>query len=48
MCFLKQRGDLIVCETSDATANPSDQEGKFGMLLRKRYELIHIRTDGLF
>ncbi len=46
MSILEERGDLFVGEASNATANASDEEGQFGMLLGKGDELIDIGTDG--
>ena len=40
MSILEERGDLLVGEAGYATANASDEEGQFGMLLGKGDELI--------
>ena len=46
MSILEEGRDLFVGEAGNATANASDEEGQFGMLLGKGDELIDIGTDG--
>ena len=46
--LLEEWGDLIICESGNAASDAGNQEGEGGVLLGKRDEVIHIRTDGLY
>lgn len=47
MRLREQWRNFLVCESGYATADAGNEEGKFGVILRKGDKLIHIRADGL-
>ena len=48
MSILEERGDLLVGEAGNATADAGYEEREIGTLLGELDKLIDIRTDGLY